>query len=150
MHRTVFGADRGDAAGRDVDIPRVDERIEGRTKRKGSLDWLLPAQAPPSAVAAEVFRWYRALCPGKKPKIEWVETAHAPPYGYGKNHGYTRIVRLALPLTASVAAAAAGDAAATLRQHVRWHCRVSHVAAHTALLTLFADDFATPEARRPF
>ena len=50
------------------------------------------------------------------------------PYGYGKNHGYTRIVRLALPLLSSVAASSQGNAAESLAQHVRWHCRVSHVA----------------------
>ena len=69
-------------------------------------------------------------------KVEWIQTAHAPPYGYGKNHGYTRIVRLALPLLSSVAASSQGNAAESLAQHVRWHCRVSHVAAHTAQLTV--------------
>lgn len=61
--------------------------------------------------------------------VDLVETTHAPPYGYGKNHGWTRIVRLALPLGLA-------NSSLELRQLVRWHCRVSHVAAHTALLTV--------------
>ena len=95
--------------------------------------------APPSQAADAFFAWYVALAKrggATARKVEWVQTSHAPPYGYGKNHGYTRIVRLALPLLSSVAASSQGNAAESLAQHVRWHCRVSHVAAHTAQLTV--------------
>ena len=89
--------------------------------------------APPSDVADALWRWYEALVRkgDKKLAVSFARTSAAPPYGYGKNHGYTRIVRLALPLLASAAAsgADAARAPAFLKQHVRWHCRVSHVVA---------------------
>ena len=107
---------------------------------KGSrADARVALLAPPSAAADAFFAWYRDLAKrggATARKVEWIPTSHAPPYGYGKNHGYTRIVRLALPLLASVAASSQGNAAESLAQHVRWHCRVSHVAAHTAQLTI--------------
>mmetsp|Transcript_24684 Transcript_24684/g.88210 ORF Transcript_24684/g.88210 Transcript_24684/m.88210 type:complete len:231 (+) Transcript_24684:1-693(+) len=68
-------------------------------------------------------------------EVELVPTSHAPAYGYGKNHGWTRIVRIVLPLVPSVAAVEE-HRSDTLLQLVRWHCRISHVAAHTALLTV--------------
>ena len=71
--------------------------------------------------------------------VELVIDSHAPCYGYGRNHGLTRIVRLALPLAVD-----AMNSTALLRQAIRWHCRVSHVAAHTALLTIDEDDLKTP------
>jgi hypothetical protein len=108
--------------------------------------------APPSEAADAFFAWYVALAKrggATARKVEWIQTAHAPPYGYGKNHGYTRIVRLALPLLSSVAASSQGNAAESLAQHVRWHCRVSHVAAHTAQLTVrSASDLADVVERR--
>ena len=108
---------------------------------KGSrADSRIALLAPPSQAADAFFDWYVALAKRggvTARKVEWVQTSHAPPYGYGKNHGYTRIVRLALPLLSSVAASTQGaPAAESLAQHIRWHCRVSHVAAHTAQLTV--------------
>lgn len=93
---------------------------------------------------------------------------HVPPYGYGKNHGWTRIVRFvhritpqaeallrraaaASPPASSASAASAGAGATAIipslyelqvRQLVRWHCRLSHVAAHTRMLTVYMDDLA--------
>jgi len=99
---------------------------------------------------------------------------HVPPYGYGKNHGWTRIVRFVhrvtpqaasllrrmqtsepsgdTTTTTATAAATASDFAASgitpslyelqVRQLIRWHCRLSHVAAHTRMLTVYADDLA--------
>jgi len=61
--------------------------------------------------------------------VDFVLGAHAPAYGYGKTHGFAKIVRLSMPL-------ALENSSALVRQAVRWHCRVSHVAAHTALLTV--------------
>jgi len=86
--------------------------------------------------------------------MDLVQTSHVPPYGYGKTHGWTKIVRMVGRPTLlrevfdSVAWVEAGggverkgrnELAQVLRQVVRWHCRLSHVAAHTAL---FSFDFA--------
>jgi hypothetical protein len=79
-------------------------------------------------------------------------TSNVPAYGYGKNHGWTRIVRIvrkvlphALSLIANVDNASVRDITTALmanqiKQLVRWHCRVSHVAAHTKVLTIFVED----------
>lgn len=81
------------------------------------------------------------------------------PYGYGKTHGYTRIVRivpqpLLLGATNTLKAAlestpslslndvTLNDLKASLRQQVRYHCRLNHVAAHTAMWTIGVEDFA--------
>ncbi len=91
-----------------------------------------------------------------------VVDSHVPPYGYGKNHGWSRIVRFvhrltpqALSLLMREDASAGGSKSPTkksiedispslyalqVRQLVRWHCRLSHVAAHTRMLTVFVDD----------
>lgn len=95
------------------------------TPAGAGVDARIALLAPPSDVSAALWKWYeRLLSSSKKPKIEWVKTGHAPPYGYGKNHGYTRIVRLALPLLSSVEASVnvTSLASSVLRQHVR--CRV--------------------------
>jgi hypothetical protein len=99
-------------------------------------------------------------------------TSHVPPYGYGKTHGLTKIVRLVShPLILQVTNALQAvmepnelesllllleeqdennnnsnlaaavvisimDLKIALRQVLRFHCRLSHVAAHTALLSL--------------
>ena len=123
---------------------------------KGSrADSRIALLAPPSQAADAFFAWYVALAKRggvTARKVEWVQTSHAPPYGYGKNHGYTRIVRLALPLLSSVAASTQGaPAAESLAQHIRWHCRVSHVAAHTAQLTVRSSkDLTDVVERRTF
>ena len=84
------------------------------------------------------------------------------PYGYGKTHGYTRIVRivpqpLLLGATTSVQAAlrslsqlslndiTVNDLKASLRQQIRYHCRLNHVAAHTAMWTIGVESFAETE-----
>jgi hypothetical protein len=83
--------------------------------------------------------------------IEVFATSHVPPYGYGKTHGWTKIVRLvprALVLEVVDALQSSllssdshmdltlDDLKAALRQILRFHCRLSHVAAHTALLSI--------------
>lgn len=84
-------------------------------------------------------------------------STHVPAYGYGKNHGWTRIIRLVrrvIPHALSTLGGETSAAAATtttvavspelfdlqVRQLVRWQCRLSHVAAHTKMLTVFMDD----------
>lgn len=82
------------------------------------------------------------------------------PYGYGKTHGYTRIIRtppqpLLIGATDTLKTAAQSssppmslsditlnDLKASLRQQIRYHCRLNHVAAHTAMWTLGMEDFA--------
>jgi hypothetical protein len=91
--------------------------------------------------------------------IELIQTSHVPPYGYGKTHGLTRILRLIpQPLILEVTDALWGvmqsdkdengggssgvdaitldDLKMALKQILRMHCRLSHVAAHTALLSV--------------
>ena len=83
--------------------------------------------------------------------ITLVLSTHVPPYGYGKNHGWTKIVRVYRNVldhtvdmlrgmkTASNAdvdtASSAAVAHAQARLLVRWHCRLSHVAAHTKMFS---------------
>lgn len=102
-------------------------------------------------------------------EIQLIQTSRVPPYGYGKTHGYTKIVRLMnRPLLHEVAEAiqfiiqlhdkhrnkseefetmsqyeALEKALSheklmsnTIRQMMRWHCRLSHVAAHTLMYNI--------------
>ena len=92
------------------------------------------------------------------PRIDLAHTTNVPAYGYGKNHGWSRIVRLsrnlfdhAMALTNATAAATAPHDQQELfglqvKQLARWHCRLSHVAAHTKLLTIFVDELVARPA----
>ena len=77
-----------------------------------------------------------------------IQSSHVPAYGYGKNHGWNRIIRVvrrpayhAVDLlrkhrVLSGHVSANEDAvSAQTRLLVRWQCRLSHVAAHTKMLT---------------
>ena len=93
-------------------------------------------------------------------KVEIVDENHVPAYGYGKNHGWTRIIRLVHRVVphAMVLATKAGlqldsetsvtpkQIEAQVRQLARWHCRLSHVAAHTKMLTIFVEDLVVRPA----
>ena len=115
--------------------------------------------------------------------IDIIVTSHVPVYGYGKSHGYTKLIRFVmLPLTLAAYDAytymsllltmTVGDGTSiadaslrggesqsitmkpasamtpptpasigmVLRLMMRWHCRLSHVAAHTAMFTIFLED----------
>ena len=69
-------------------------------------------------------------------------------YGYGKNHGWTRIVRVVhsiIPHAFALLSQSSGNYSSKLlslqiKQLMRWNCRLSHVAAHTRMLTIFTDD----------
>ena len=93
--------------------------------------------------------------------IDLITTTNVPPYGYGKSHGYTKLVRVSpQPLLLQVTDALTAslrpgethrsirlqDVQAATRMILRWHCRLSHVAAHTALssvpLSRFVQDTA--------
>jgi len=97
--------------------------------------------------------------------IELLPSSHVPPYGYGKNHGLTKIVRLhhssiitqvmdtlqfqkqqqRQPMSLENLAS---DASQTMRQVIRWHCRLSHVAAHTALINVNLSALDVKELKR--
>jgi len=115
--------------------------------------------------------------------IDIVVTSHVPVYGYGKSHGYTKLIRflmLPLPLAAydaytyisllstmtvgdgisiadaslrggglqsktikpasALKAPTPASIGMVLRLMMRWHCRLSHVAAHTAMVTISLQD----------
>lgn len=113
--------------------------------------------------------------------IDIVVTSHVPVYGYGKSHGYTKLIRFViLPLSLAaydaytcmslLSTMTGGDGISiadsslrgsqsiimkpasamtpptpasigmVLRLMMRWHCRLSHVAAHTATVTIFLED----------
>ena len=92
------------------------------------------------------------------PLIHLSLSSNVPCYGYGKNHGFSRVIRVvrqvfphSLALVSKVDKAVVVDQNLNnsinsrllhgqVAQLVRWHCRLSHVAAHTKLLTLFVDD----------
>jgi hypothetical protein len=96
-------------------------------------------------------------------KIELLPTSHMAPYGYGKTHGLTRIIRIVpepfvMGATDTLLKSASlvqqdqqqsgesvsvrdgsitlQDLKTALRQQIRFHCRLSHVSAHTALWTI--------------
>jgi hypothetical protein len=87
-------------------------------------------------------------------ELELISTSHVPPYGYGGTHGYTKIIRLVrLPLSVHFIDSATWNSSTSFtvedlqqvtRQVIRWHCRLSHVAAHTALFTVQVTDISMP------
>jgi hypothetical protein len=90
--------------------------------------------------------------------IEVIETSHVPPYGYGKTHGLTKVLRLVPePLVLEVTdtlqyllrpgeSVTLADIRAGLRQIMRFHCRLSHLAAHTAILSVSYTEMLTEPA----
>ena len=87
----------------------------------------------------------------KEPKIKVIETSHVPPYGYGKSHGLTKIVKFMpqpvllqvidafkalLGPKQSIETITLEDLQVGLLQIMRFHCRLSHVAAHTASFSI--------------
>lgn len=98
-------------------------------------------------------------------QVDVIPTTHMAPYGYGKTHGYTRIIRVVpqplllgatdtlkatlrsltkapSPSSLSLNDIGLKDIKASLRQQVRYHCRLNHIAAHTAMWTIGVEDFA--------
>lgn len=77
--------------------------------------------------------------------IDVIYDTHVPAYGYGKNHGWNSIIRLYRPIiehTESLLPSTSSELVIDnqVKQLIRWHCRISHVAAHTRTLTLYLDD----------
>ena len=96
--------------------------------------------------------------PFQNRSLEIIKTSHVPPYGYGKTHGFTKFIRLVtMPLLLaasdlvldqvtqgfipSMDDITLDDVTQALQQLVRWHCRLSHVAAHTAIMTVTLEEF---------
>ncbi|KAG7374248.1 hypothetical protein IV203_013343 [Nitzschia inconspicua] len=124
--------------------------------------------APPGLMATYLFKLMNSVVAhGKKSSgskvtnttFEIIQTTHIPPYGYGKTHGYTRLVRvvpepLLVGATDTLVATinnindygtkhiTLGDIKSSLRQQIRYHCRLNHVAAHTALWTIGLEEVA--------
>jgi len=85
-----------------------------------------------------------------KNKVELIYATNAPPYGYGKNHGYDKIVRLVDTsleigvIDASILFKGHNGSVllddlhvqSIMKQQIRWHCRLNHVSAHTPLMTV--------------
>eukprot|EP00978_Attheya_sp_CCMP212_P018668 scaffold51546_cov59-Attheya_sp.AAC.4 len=113
--------------------------------------------SPPGGIADEFASWLQGHeVAANIPNMELIPTSHVPPYGYGKSHGWTKLIRLVIdPLSYSmldtyyyynqdskseITVEVNDSITQVYRQIVRWHCRLSHVAAHTALLTIHLSD----------
>ena len=121
---------------------------------------------PPGTIATSLLKLINTVVSkGKKAegsktqKLEIIPTTHIPPYGYGKSHGYTRLIRIVpQPLLVGATDTLLGsvvedngkdatshhginlqDLKAALRQQIRYHCRLNHISAHTAIWTLGKD-----------
>ena len=106
--------------------------------------------APPGRLSLALEQLVQFVIDHQDPTMELIKTPHMAPYGYGKTHGYTRIIRLVpdpLILGALDSLAAAGSTAtsndlmASLRQQIRYHCRLNHISAHTSLWTLSTKEY---------
>ncbi|KAL9189420.1 hypothetical protein ACHAXT_009095 [Thalassiosira profunda] len=92
-------------------------------------------------------------------EVDVILGSHVPVYGYGRSHGFTKLIRfVSLPLSLAVYDAyqmasageiddemklggnlhppSVGSIDILTRLSMRWHCRLSHVSMHTAMLTL--------------
>jgi hypothetical protein len=91
-------------------------------------------------------------------EVEILLTSHVPVYGYGKSHGYSKLIRITLPLPLTLGDAflyeksdssSGGDRMlgkigsptkseleTLLKLIMRWQCRLSHVSAHTSMITV--------------
>jgi hypothetical protein len=114
------------------------------SKPEGSAVNRVALLAPPDAGGDILFAALQPLLAHDASEVELVHSTHVPPYGYGKNHGWNAIIRLYRPVqkhALSMVTARASEVmfAKQTRQLVRWHCRLSHVAAHTRTLTVHMD-----------
>ena len=159
-------------------MPGVDD--EGEKKKKcgtyipdGSKE-RIGILAPPGTVADALTWLLGQVVSTRKRKdkpakeiMEIIPTTHMAPYGYGKTHGWTRIVRVVpQPLIAGATDSLLSvvgtktttnediiskdsltfdDLKASLRQQIRYHCRLNHISAHTAEWTVGLDDLASLE-----
>lgn len=123
---------------------------DGTTERVGIL-------APPGSTTKTLLKLVNFLTKhgrtgpdGKVIQLQVIPTTHIPPYGYGKTHGWTRLIRV-VPQPLLVGATdtlrwsvmvenqtmvSFNDVKAALRQQIRYHCRLNHISAHTAIWTV--------------
>jgi hypothetical protein len=96
---------------------------------------------------------------GKKSgnELEVVITAHVPVYGYGKSHGFSKLIRVTLPQPFDSADAflheklqekldsskidrmkppSKIEIETLVKLLMRWQCRLSHVSAHTSMISI--------------
>lgn len=99
-----------------------------------------------------------------KRHVDWNWMTHVPALGYGKSHGWTKIVRFVYSslmeetiealqrvvvdgdqLDGSISGSdGMGESrlSKAMRQVIRFHCRISHVAAHTAVFHVNASSYS--------
>ena len=110
----------------------------------------LPNTGGERLFAALEYVWRATKDTKKNDLPELVFSPRALPFGYGKNHGYSRVIKYTVARTRDAAVALAGagaspeDAAAALAAAMSWACRQK--VGHTRSLVVEAADFAE---RRP-
>lgn len=113
--------------------------------------------APPGDVSRTLVQRVQAMAQQhnqlaqRNTDLEIIVRTHVPPYGYGKTHGLSNVIRIIpqpvlLQVTDALqsllthgethAVITLQDVKAALRQILRFHCRISHLSAHTALLSV--------------
>mmetsp|Transcript_11722 Transcript_11722/g.16901 ORF Transcript_11722/g.16901 Transcript_11722/m.16901 type:complete len:474 (-) Transcript_11722:37-1458(-) len=152
------------------------EKIRRNGKRRPEVPNILRIGilAPPGFLTTTVTKWIvdylsqtQDLFRGRMEIVPFqpIPSSHVPPYGYGKNHGWDKIIRLTTApillgvvdmmlftlaynrLEVELIGYTNGNGSKNdqltrsvlsgmLRQYVRWHCRLSHVAAHTSVYTI--------------
>jgi len=123
-----------------------DKVVATNTSRVG----ILAPMSSGGAVFAQMMR-NTGVSLDKSIEISW--DTHVPAYGYGKNHGWSKIIRLVRRVIPHAYSLLVHNWALNkeenlnlfelqLQQLMRWHCRLNHVSAHTAMLTIFIDDIA--------
>ena len=125
----------------------IDERPKGAGRDRVLITAL------PHSGGEVLFRLLSLLAAQEKGAPEVVFSERVLPYGYGRNFGFNRVIKLvARPLwnIAAIkradgrAASKAGEAALAV-QYLRWHCRQK--VGHTRSLVAFSDELIK---RRPF
>ena len=116
------------------------------TRPENSLRDRVGVLGPPGTGASIITELLNLLRMKEHPKVKSVEIIHSsnvPPYGYGKNHGWNRMIRLSrklIPHAYSLLRTSEGHTELEgkhidsdlfqkqVAQIVRWQCRLSHVA----------------------
>jgi hypothetical protein len=102
-------------------------------------------------------------------QIEVIVNHHVPVYGYGKSHGFSKLIRITLPLPLAIMDAflyeklreetqdsavealdssmlkrelipTKSEIASIIKLVMRWQCRLSHVSAHTSMISVSLND----------
>lgn len=102
-------------------------------------------------------------------EIDIILAGHVPVYGYGKSHGFSKLIRITLPQPlalmdasvyeklrtttedgviedlnqsklAKITAPTKSEIESVVKLIMRWHCRLSHVSAHTSMISVNLND----------